>query len=161
MYSSNQHLLSLVLPFLVLAPPFGQSMSLPPFLCFPTSHGFPRNKCAWCDSYEHTKSTCSEFQHVKISGRVSVNDTNRVKYWATRTELPQMVGKGGIKVIYERLMELQERLSLGRNYDPSCVCILQAVIKGFSAWSLAVIQSRLVIHFTLALEMGNWKLDHS
>ena len=31
MYSSNQHLLSLVLPFLVLAPPFGQSTSLPLF----------------------------------------------------------------------------------------------------------------------------------
>jgi len=68
-----------------------------------------------------------------MSGRVSVNDMNRVKYWATATELPQMVGKGGIRNLYKKLMELEEQLGLTRNYDPSCVGILQGAIKSFSA----------------------------
>jgi len=68
-----------------------------------------------------------------MSGRVSVNDANRVKYWATATELPRMVDKGSIRKLYERLTELEEHLELSRNYDPACISILQGVIKGFSA----------------------------
>jgi len=30
---------------------------------------------------------------------------------ATCTELPHMIGKGGIKIIYEKLMELEEQLN--------------------------------------------------
>jgi hypothetical protein len=90
-------------------------------------------RCAWCDSHEHTKSKCSEFQRANVSCRVNLNAANRVTYWATCTELPQMVGKGGIKVIYERLMELEGQLGLDRNYDPSYVDIVQGVIRSFSA----------------------------
>jgi len=68
-----------------------------------------------------------------MSSRVYVNDANRVEYWATATKLPQMTGKCGIRIIYKKLMELKEQLGLTRNYDPSCVSILQSVIKGFSA----------------------------
>jgi len=67
-----------------------------------------------------------------MSGSVSIN-ANRVKYWATATELPQMVDKGGIRITYKKLIELEEQLGLTRNYDPSCVSILQGMIKGFSA----------------------------
>jgi len=67
-----------------------------------------------------------------MSGRVSVNDANRVAYWATATELPQMVGRGGIRIIYERLIKLEEQLGLTRKYDPSCVSILQSAIRSFS-----------------------------
>ena len=90
-------------------------------------------RCAWCDSHEHTKSACSEFQRVEMSGRVSVNDANRVKYWGTATELPQMIGKGAMKLVYKKLMELEEQLGLTRNYNPSCVNILHGVIRSFSA----------------------------
>jgi len=68
-----------------------------------------------------------------MSGRVYVNDTNQVKYWATATELPQMVGKGGLKIVNKNLMELEEQLGLTRNYNLSCVRILPGVIKSFSA----------------------------
>ena len=90
-----------------------------------------------------------------MSGRVYLNDANRVKYWATATELPQVVGKSRIRIIYERLTELEEQVGLSRNYDPPCVSILQDVIKGFSAQSLAAIQPTSVIHLTSALEIGN------
>jgi len=90
-------------------------------------------RCAWCHSREHTKSACSEFQRAEMSGRLSINDANRVKYWATATELPQMVGKGSIRIIYKKLIELEEQLGLTRNYDPSCVTILQGAITRFSA----------------------------
>ena len=68
-----------------------------------------------------------------MSGRVYVNDTNRVKYWAMATELPQMIGKGGIRIIYKKLMVLEEELGLTRKYDPSRVGILQGAINSFSA----------------------------
>jgi len=94
-------------------------------------------RCAWCDSQEHTKSKCSEFQWAKMLGIVYVNNANRVTYWATRTELPQMIGKGGMRVIYERLAELEEhwrQLCSPRHYDPSPhISILQGVIRSFSA----------------------------
>jgi len=80
-----------------------------------------------------TKPGCPEFQRAEMSGRVSVNDANCVKYWATATELPQMIGKDGMKIIYKKLMELEEQLGLTRNYDPSCVAILQSAIRSFSA----------------------------
>jgi len=100
----------------------------------PSQPQSPRlQRCAWCDSHEHTKSACSEFQRVEMSGRVSVNDANRVKYWGTATELPQMIGKGAMKLVYKKLMELEEQLGLTRNYNPSCVNILHGVIRSFSA----------------------------
>jgi len=90
-------------------------------------------RCAWCDSQEHTKSKCSEFKWAKMSGRVYLNDANHVKYWVTATELPQMIGKGGIMAIYEQLLELEKQLGLDRDYDPLCVSILRSAIRSFSA----------------------------
>ena len=68
-----------------------------------------------------------------MSGRVSVNNANRDKYWAMAIELPQMIGKGGMRIIYEKLIELEEQLGLSRNYNTSCVGTLQCAIKSFSA----------------------------
>jgi len=51
-------------------------------------------------------------------GRVCLNDVNQVKYWAMATELPQMVVKGSMRITYEKLTELEERLGLTRNHNP-------------------------------------------
>ena len=68
-----------------------------------------------------------------MTSRVSVNDVNYVAYWAIATDLPRMVGKGDIRIIHERLIELEEQLTLTRNYDPLYISTLQSMRKSLSA----------------------------
>jgi hypothetical protein len=74
-------------------------------------------RCAWCDSQEHIKSNCFKLELAKTFSKVHINDANRVVYSATGTELPVMVGKGGMKVVYNRLLESDERLSWLRSQE--------------------------------------------
>ena len=91
-----------------------------------------------------------------MSGEVYLNDADRVKYLATATELPQRIGKGSMRIVYENLTELKEQLGLSENYDPSCVRILQGAIRSFSACSFEDVQSTSVISLAAAaLEAGD------
>ena len=64
-----------------------------------------------------------------MSGKVYLNNANPVKYFATATELPQRIGKGSVRIVYEKLTELEERLGLSGNHEPSGVVIVQDVIR--------------------------------
>jgi len=56
-------------------------------------------RCIYCDSLEHCRNQCPEFQDAVSKGVVGLNKQGRVKLMATGEEVSTMLGKGGMKVI--------------------------------------------------------------
>jgi Protein of unknown function (DUF4100) len=61
-------------------------------------------RCVWCDSLEHRRNQCAEFSEMLRSGRICLNDQNRVVNAITGEEIPTNFGRGGMKKPFEQFL---------------------------------------------------------
>ena len=59
-------------------------------------------RCVWCDSLEHRRNQCADFSEMLRSGRIRLNDQNRVVNAITGEEIPTNFGRGGMKKLFEQ-----------------------------------------------------------
>jgi len=59
-------------------------------------------RCLWCDSPEHRKFACLELSELLRTGRVRMNEANRIVNPATGLEFSPQPGKGGMKALFEQ-----------------------------------------------------------
>jgi len=64
-------------------------------------------RCIYCDSLEHRRNQCPEFQDEVSKGVVGLNEQGRVKLMATAEEVWTMFGKGGMKVIVQACLAMR------------------------------------------------------